>query len=421
MPGKDDRTMRFVKEEVNTTPIEDTVFAIVKKAKAAIAELGEDKVINATIGSLYDEEEKLVAFDTVFKHYDEITKETKAAYAASFTGNDDFREQVFQWVCQNQKLNLHHRVIATPGGTGAVSLCFNELLDEGQTAVIPEIAWGSYALMAEMHNLKIARYSLFKDDHFDIESFKNTCMEVLKKQNKLMVVINDPCHNPTGYSLSVPEWEEIIQFLNICGEKAPVVLLNDIAYIDYAYDLEHSRDYLKTLENMSEQVMCVVAFSCSKTLTSYGLRCGAALAFAASEEAVRSVEIVFEKTARALWSNIPNAAMDNFTYVTSVDKEAYLKEKAKYVALLKQRSDIFLNEAKDVGLPVYPYKEGFFVTAAVPDNAVRDRYHEALMREQIYTVKVNHGIRVAVCSLNVKHCYGLAKRMKDIWNQVEGA
>lgn len=420
MLGKDN-CMRFVKDEVNTTPIEDTVFAVVKKAKAAIAELGEDKVINATIGSLYDEDEKLVAFETVFHHYDEITKETKAAYAASFTGNDDFREQVYNWVCQNHKLNLKHRVIATPGGTGAVSLCFNELLDEGQTAIIPEIAWGSYALMAEMHNLKIARYSLFKDNHFDMESFQKTCLKVLDEQNKLMVVINDPCHNPTGYSLSIQEWETIIKFLNECGEKAPVVLLNDIAYIDYAYDCQHSRDYLKTLESMSEHVMCVIAFSCSKTLTSYGLRCGAALALSASEEAVRSVEIVFEKTARALWSNIPNAAMDNFTYVTSVDKDAYLAEKAKYVALLKQRSEVFLKEAEEVNLPVYPYKEGFFITVAVPDNSLRDLYHEALMKEQIYTVKVNHGIRVAVCSLSVKHCYGLAERMKDIWDQIKGA
>lgn len=415
MPGKD-KCMRFVKEEVNTTPIEDTVFAIVKKAKAAIAELGEDKVINATIGSLYDEAEKLVAFESVFQHYDEITKETKAAYAASFTGNDDFREQVFNWVCQNQELNLKHRVIATPGGTGAVSLCFNELLDEGQTAIIPEIAWGSYALMAEMHNLKIARYSLFKDNRFNMESFQKTCLDVLKQQNKLMVVINDPCHNPTGYSLSIQEWEAIIEFLNKCGETAPVVLLNDIAYIDYAYDLEHSRDYLKTFENMSEHVMCVVAFSCSKTLTSYGLRCGAALALATSEDAVRSVEIVFEKTARALWSNIPNAAMDNFTYVTTTGKVDYLKEKGQYIRLLKQRSDIFLEEAKAVGLPCYPYKEGFFVTVAMNNNQERDSFHEALMKEQIYTVKVNLGIRVAVCSLSVEHCRGLAKRMKDILN-----
>ena len=48
------------------------------------------------------------------------------------------------------------------------------------------------------------------------------------------------------------------------------------------------------------------------------------------------------------------------------------------------------------------------------DNAQRDAFHEALMKEHIYTVKVNKGIRVAVCSLPVEKCYGLAKRMKDI-------
>ena len=40
------------------------------------------------------------------------------------------------------------------------------------------------------------------------------------------------------------------------------------------------------------------------------------------------------------------------------------------------------------------------------------------MKEHIYTVKVNKGIRVAVCSLPVKKCYGLAKRMKQILDSV---
>ena len=58
--------MRFVKEQVDLNPIVDTVFAIVSKAKEAKKELGEDKVVDATIGSLYNEEGKIVAFDSVF-------------------------------------------------------------------------------------------------------------------------------------------------------------------------------------------------------------------------------------------------------------------------------------------------------------------------------------------------------------------
>lgn len=406
--------MSFVKKEVNTTPIEDTVFVIVEKAAQAKAQYGAEKVVDATIGSLYDETGKFVAFDSVFTPYNEIPKEKKAKYAGSFTGNPDYRAQVYEWLLGNVSSTLSHSVIATPGGTGAVNITITECLDRGETVVVPEIAWGSYNLMATMANLKTAKYSLFEGDHFNIESFRSICEEVIKTQEKLVVVINDPCHNPTGYSLSKAEWQEVIAFLNECGTKVPVVLLNDIAYIDYAYDLAHSRDYMELFNDISEQVMVVIAFSCSKSLTSYGLRCGAAVILGQKAEDVRGMEIVFEKAARAIWSNIPNAAMDNFTFVTTTNYDAYMKEKDSYVALLKQRSDIFMEEAKEAELPIYPYKEGFFVTVAMPDNDIRDRFHEALMKELIFTVKVNKGIRVAVCSLSVDGCKGLAKRMKEI-------
>lgn len=410
--------MSFVKNNVDTAPIEDAVFAIVKKAKEDIKKIGADNVVDATIGSLFNEQGKLVAFDSVFTPYDHIAKEAKAAYAASFIGNDSFREQVYEWVVGGTGSTLQYSVIATPGGTGAVAITIQEILDEGETVVLPDIAWGSYKLMATMDNLKTASYSLFDGDHFNLTSFKDTCKEVMKTQKKLLVVINDPCHNPTGYSLSGDEWNEVVTFLNECGKEMPVVLLNDIAYIDYAYDLEHCRDYIKLFNNLSEQVLAVIAFSCSKALTSYGLRCGAAIIMAQTKEAVRGVEIVFEKVARATWSNISNSAMDNFTYVTTTNYDAYMKEKGMYVDLLKQRSDIFTSEADACGLLYYPYKEGFFVTVRMDDNRVRDKFHDALMAQHIYTVKVNKGIRVAVCSLSIAKCKGLAKSMKDILNTV---
>ena len=408
--------MSFVKKNVDVTPIEDTVFAIVKKAKEDIAANGAENVIDATIGSLYNEEGSIVAFDSVFTPYDHIAKETKAAYAGSFVGNESFRKQVYSWVVESSGSTLAHSVIATPGGTGAVALSVQEVLDEGETLIIPEIAWGSYKLMASMANLNVKAYSLFDGDHFHLTSFKQTCLEVMETQNKLLIIINDPCHNPTGYSLTMEEWKEVVAFLNECGKKVPVVLLNDIAYIDYSYDLAHCHDYIKTFNDFSENVMAVIAFSCSKSLTSYGLRCGAAILLAQKQEAVRSVEIVFEKAARATWSNVPNAAMDNFTYVTTTNLDKYMKEKATYVALLKERSTIFTQEADACGLAYYPYKEGFFVTVKVEDNKLRDTFHEELMKQHIYTVKVNKGIRVAVCSLSTKRCKGLAKRMKEILN-----
>ena len=174
---------------------------------------------------------------------------------------------------------------------------------------------------------------------------------------------------------------------------------------------------MECYNELSANAMAIIAFSCSKTLTSYGLRCGAAILLTKDARSLRETEIVFEKSARSVWSNIPNAAMENFAWVVSDNKQQFLAEKKQYVDLLKKRSDIFIQEANDAKLPIYPYKEGFFVTIKV-DNDIRDKYHQALMDEHIYTVCVNKGIRVAICSLPVTKAKGLAYKMKEILEKV---
>lgn len=411
--------MSFVKDSVNRTPIVDTVFAIVDLAKKAKEKLGDDAVVDAVIGSLYTEDGKLATLDTVFDTLKNLDDSRLAKYAVSFTGNPDFQKDAIDWVLDGNS-NLYKEVIATPGGTGAVGMSIENCLEPGQTLIIPEIAWGSYALMAQMNNLNVARYSLFEGDHFNMASFKQTCQDVMKAQDRLVIIINDPCHNPTGYSMSQEEWKEIIAFLNECSKTHAVVLINDIAYIDFSYRGRYAKEYFTCFDEISDNVAVIVAFSLSKSMTSYGLRCGAAIILARTSAAVEELKTVFEKSARATWSNINNGAMETFSTIMEGRKEDYIAEKQKYVDLLKKRSDLFINQAREAGLKHYPYKEGFFVTLSM-DNETRDAFHQALMDEQIYTVKVNNGIRVAICSMPLKKIDGLAARMKKILDQVEAA
>ena len=143
--------INFTKKNIDHSPIRDSVFSVAAKAAEAIKIYGKDNVVNATIGSLYNEEGELVALKTVFDTYNNIPAVEKAKYAQSFNGNDNFRTAVYDWVC-GDKVKLRHDVIATPGGSGAVSLAIADILDEGETLVLPDIAWGSYKLMASMNN-----------------------------------------------------------------------------------------------------------------------------------------------------------------------------------------------------------------------------------------------------------------------------
>ena len=111
--------------------------------------------------------------------------------------------------------------------------------------------------------------------------------------------------------------------------------------------------------------------------------------------------------------------MTSISNVLNKNHDEFIKEKELYINLLKERSDILLKEAKENELPIYPYKEGFFITIKV-DNSIKDKYHQELIKENIFTVQVNEGIRVAVCSLPINKCYGLSKRLKDILDKVKG-
>ncbi len=409
--------MRFVKDSADLSPIKDTVFAIVSLAVKDKQENG-DLVTDATIGSLFDETGKFVAFNSVFDHYNKIDCRIKGAYAPSFRGDPAYCKNVYQWVTQGSDLALNHCVIATPGGSGAVSAGFMSFLEPGETILIPNIGWESYDLMARQNNLNALAYDLFEDDHFNLRSIQDHVRTVMEKQERIVLVINDPCHNPSGYSMSYEEWNSLIQFLREVSKTHAVILINDIAYIDYSFDLRRSREYMNCFNAFTDNMLAVIAFSCSKALTSYGLRCGAAVIVSPTEEAILETGTMFEKIARSIWSNIPNAAMANFSWVVTDNREEYLSEKQKYIDLIQERSDIFLKEASECGLPLYPYKEGFFLTVRIEDNGRVARIHEALMQEHIYTVVVNKGIRIAVCSLPKRKTAGLAAKIRNVMDQI---
>ena len=162
----------------------------------------------------------------------------------------------------------------------------------------------------------------------------------------------------------------------------------------------------------------IFAFSISKALTSYGLRVGAQLALSSDKEVINEFEKANSYSCRSTWSNISRGGMKMFSDII-LDKEKYkvLKEEREmYRLLIKERADIFLKEAEECGLKLLPYKTGFFLT--IPIGELTDKVAEVLERENIYTVVLDEGIRIAVCSVTKKKITGLAGRIKKAIDKV---
>ena len=394
--------------------VEDTVFKVVAEAMNA-AKIHGDKVVNATLGSLSDEEGNLVTMKSVWDEYKDIDVKELASYSASFRGEADFIEAVEKWVFQGVKKDFSTGIVATPGGSGAVSTTLRNYLGRGETLLLPEIGWGPYWLMAKEFGFEIEEYSLFHGEAFDMQSFKEKCEAIMEKQGRVLAVINDPCHNPTGYSLTSEEWKNLVDFMDELSKKGPVVLLDDIAYMDFSNNRETITKSMEELKGRNENFLVIFAFSISKTLTAYGLRVGAQVAVSSSQQVIDDFIRANEISARAVWSNIPKGGMKLFARLILDEnkREALTRERNFYIDLLKDRSDIFMKEAKEVGLPVYPYKEGFFVTIKVEDSERQKEIQKKLKEKLIYTILVNKGIRVAVCSLPKRKIKGLAGRIKE--------
>ena len=410
----------FTKKEKDTSKLIDTVFKIASLAKKAKQELGNENVIDATLGSLYDEDNNLVTLNSFFNTYRDLDNSDYAKYSGTFSGNLNYKEAIKKYVIGNSFKNLKERIVATPGGTGAISITISNMLSKDETIIIPNIGWTSYNIMAKENNLNIVQYQMFdENNNFNLTDLKNKILDSLNKQNKALVIINSPLHNPTGYSLTNNEWKELVRFINEDCDNKEVILLNDIAYIDYSYNLDTVKDYFKELDNLNNNALLVICYSCSKTFTIYGMRLGASIILHKDEEVLDSISNAYDTSCRTYWSNSNNGAMTSISNVLNKNYNEFIKEKELYINLLKERSDILLKEAKENELPIYPYKEGFFITIKV-DNSIKDKYHQELIKENIFTVQVNEGIRVAVCSLPINKCYGLSKRLKDILDKVKG-
>ncbi len=412
---------QFVSDKVHDQPIVDMVFEASQGAQRAISKDGAGKVVNGAFGAFFTDGGELLTFDSVYRTFDAIPDVDKARYAASISGAPEFKRGVKQWLFTDAGVELDAEVVATPGGTGALSSTVKNVLAPGEIVVHPDIGWGPYKTIARQHQIGIEHYTLFDGQRFNLDSFQDTCRRVMKRQGKLLVFVNDPCQNPTGYTLEEDEWDRMLEILETISSQGPVVLLLDIAYIDFTHLGMAYRRRFEKLKHLGENLLTVIAFSASKTMTAYGMRVGAQVIISNNEEGRRQFKNACENTCRGIWSTVNNGGMRAFGEL-SLDAElkaAYTEEKRIYLKLLKDRASRFTSEADAVGLPIYPYKEGFFITLRIDDADIKNALYERLMARNIFFVNVYGGLRIAICSIPTEKLDGLARKVKETLEEIE--
>ena len=176
---------------------------------------------------------------------------------------------------------------------------------------------------------------------------------------------------------------------------------------------------MEYFKGLPENVLVIFAFSISKAFTEYGLRVGAQLALSSSKKVTDDFKRANEFSCRSRWSNISRGGMRLFSDIVSNPElfDKLKKERNEYVGLMKERADIFIKEAKEEGIPMCTYRGGFFITVPLGDDT--EKIGLELQKENIFTVILEKGLRIAICSVPKRQLHGLPAKIKMVIDRVK--
>jgi aromatic-amino-acid transaminase len=374
-------------------PGDDPIFALHAEATRR-AQAGED-VLNSTIGALMEDEGRMAVLPAVFEAFRRVAPERAATYAP-ISGPPAFLQAVIEDLFGKGLFASQAVAAATPGGTGACHHAIVNFLEPGQKLLTTSYYWGPYAILADHTRRGIETFSMFAPGgELDTGALAQAIERLIERQGRVLLVLNTPCHNPTGYSLDEADWERLVDILLAAAERAPVALLLDLAYFKFA--VPGATRWLRHAERLAGKVGLLFAWTASKAFAQYGSRVGALVGVEPDPERRSRLKNAFGYSCRGTWSNCNHLGMLAITEVlTDPDLRArWEREREHMRGLLAERVAVFNELAPAAGLSYPRYEGGFFVAVFTPDARTTC---ERMQRDGVFVVPLTGAVRVAICA-----------------------
>ena len=392
----------------------DNIFGANAAAVQAEAKVGKEKVVNATIGAILDDEGVLACLPTVEKVFRALPTVDLVRYSP-IPGQPAFLQAAIDMTLGEYKPEAYLDAVATAGGCGVIHHAIWNYTELGDTVLTSDWYWGPYNVLCHDALRKLDTFQLFDEkQNFNLQAFQTKVAGVLAKQDSVLIILNTPAHNPTGYSLSDAEWDGVLQVAKECAQNPAkrIILLVDAAYLEFAGENSECRAFFSKFGQLPQNLLTIVAFSMSKAFTMYGQRVGAMIGMSSNKDVIQEFADINQYTSRATWSNINTPAMATMAtiYHDAQLKAAVDAERQSFYHLIRERAETFVNEAAEVSLNMLPYRAGFFLSIPAKNP---EAVCEKLQEDYIFAVPLAQGIRVAVCAVPAYKIKGMAEKFKQ--------
>ena len=259
--------------------------------------------VNLGVGVYLGEDGKLPLMASVREAEERLVAQRKPKSYLGIDGMPAFREAVRGLIFGTEAQVLADARVATVqslGGTGALKVGADLLhqLDPEATVLISDPSWENHRALFTRAGFKVEAYRYYDAEAKGID-FDGLLEDLRAAEPGTIVVLHACCHNPTGYDLSLEQWDQIVAVLD---ERGLVPFL-DMAYQGFGFGI--AEDGAVVAKFVASGQDFLLSTSYSKSFSLYGERIGSLSVVLGSADAAKRVLSQLKITIRTNYSNPP--------------------------------------------------------------------------------------------------------------------
>ncbi len=315
--------------------------------------------------------------------------------------------------------------VVTQALTNGLMLAGDLFINKDDEIYIADQMWDNYPLIFETrYNGKIITYSFFNKDltGIDIKALEDILNK--SKKEKIILIFNFP-NNPSGYTITEKEANEVVRIVLKFAEKGKKILIvSDDSYYGLFYEeglIEGS--IFSKFSGIHPNIVSIKIDGYTKEYYAWGFRIGF-ITFSDYYHDKEVYNIIEQKTAGAIRCSISNCSLTKQSILLNLmNNKEYIEEKKEKFNILKERAlkvkEVVYDKKYSDCWNVYPFNSGYFMCLKVKGidcNSVREH---ALKQYGVGTISLGEKeLRVAFSCVELEQIEDifeiLAKAIRDL-------
>ena len=397
---------------------------------AQSAEAGEKaKRFNATAGLATFNGQPMHLSD-IFDQFVEGAFQPKDIFSYAPGGGDQTLRKLWQkeMVAKNPTLagKTFSLPLVTAGLTHGLYIVGSLFVEEGDTIVIPDQSWDNYELIfLHQRGAKVKTFTFFTEDGgFNTEAMVEALSSIEEKKAHLL--LNFP-NNPTGYSLTKGEQDEVLTALIALADGGLTLnVISDDAYFGLFFEEDIAPESIfAKLCDAHERIFAIKCDAATKEDMVWGFRIGF-ITYASKGLTAEHYDALNKKTLGSIRASVSNCDRPGQSLLIKAMMEGkrYEEDKARVFDEMKARYTVLKEQLKkyegNTDLIPYPCNSGYFMAFKTRGSAEELRQY-LLSHYEVGAINIaDTTFRVAYCSVDLEKVAELVdlvhQAASEVWN-----